>query len=257
MDISKLLKDVRQRLQMGQVELAEALGVSFATVNRWENGHFKPTPVALRALKQFCREKGIDYAQYDETEVQTLAVDLVLYCAKPRGELCDELFLDDYTEASAIAAEEGCLIEASLQMEEAKVATLSSAADFLFYNAFFRKMLTEADAPARFERYTKLKESCDLIVTYGITRDLSALLARFYRGEITDRALGACLSLYTAGQGYLLVSERARASLVLRHTYATDKAQGEDSDIAEVLKKYRREGYYFDEIVDTEKDRRR
>lgn len=33
-----LLKIIREYLNMSQTELAELLNISFATVNRWENG---------------------------------------------------------------------------------------------------------------------------------------------------------------------------------------------------------------------------
>ena len=32
------LREIRKKLSLGQEELASRLGVSFATVNRWENG---------------------------------------------------------------------------------------------------------------------------------------------------------------------------------------------------------------------------
>jgi DNA-binding transcriptional regulator YiaG len=41
--------------------LAHALGVSFATVNRWENGKTVPSKLAQRQFEQFCalkREQG-------------------------------------------------------------------------------------------------------------------------------------------------------------------------------------------------------
>jgi DNA-binding transcriptional regulator YiaG len=46
-DINRL----RRRLDMTQEELAAALGVTVGTVNRWENGHFRPSRLAEKALK--------------------------------------------------------------------------------------------------------------------------------------------------------------------------------------------------------------
>lgn len=43
---AELLKQLRSRLGLTQVELASRLGVSFATVNRWENGQTKPSPLS-------------------------------------------------------------------------------------------------------------------------------------------------------------------------------------------------------------------
>jgi len=52
------VKDVRQQLKLSQEELAHALGVSFATVNRWENGKSAPSKLAQRQFKQFCEEQS-------------------------------------------------------------------------------------------------------------------------------------------------------------------------------------------------------
>lgn len=45
-DYPKRIKDLRLRLGLTQVVLAEKLGVSFATVNRWENSQTKPSNLA-------------------------------------------------------------------------------------------------------------------------------------------------------------------------------------------------------------------
>ncbi len=54
------VKEVRRQLGLSQEELAHALGVSFATVNRWENGRTAPSKLALRQFEAFC-EKSRGY----------------------------------------------------------------------------------------------------------------------------------------------------------------------------------------------------
>jgi DNA-binding transcriptional regulator YiaG len=51
------VKEVRRQLELSQEELAHALGVSFATVNRWENGKTVPSKLAQRQFEQFCAQK--------------------------------------------------------------------------------------------------------------------------------------------------------------------------------------------------------
>ena len=41
-----LIKQIRAHLNMSQAEFAEHLNVTFATVNRWENGHSSPNKLA-------------------------------------------------------------------------------------------------------------------------------------------------------------------------------------------------------------------
>ena len=49
-----LLKSIRGQLHISQEDLARALGVSFATVNRWENGQAMPSKLAKVQLDAFC-----------------------------------------------------------------------------------------------------------------------------------------------------------------------------------------------------------
>ena len=51
MDFSYDIKKLREKLMVSQKELADLLGVSFETVNRWENKHHKPTYRCQRKLK--------------------------------------------------------------------------------------------------------------------------------------------------------------------------------------------------------------
>ena len=51
-DIATKLKRIRQRHGWSQEDLARELGVSFATVNRWENGKTKPSRLAQDKIKQ-------------------------------------------------------------------------------------------------------------------------------------------------------------------------------------------------------------
>lgn len=51
-NIAKELKKLRQQQGWSQEDLARNLGVSFATVNRWENGKTKPSRLAQEKIKQ-------------------------------------------------------------------------------------------------------------------------------------------------------------------------------------------------------------
>lgn len=59
MSFSEEVKNVRQKLGISQEELAHEVGVSFATVNRWENGNYKPSHLAKKAFEDFCHQKNI------------------------------------------------------------------------------------------------------------------------------------------------------------------------------------------------------
>ncbi|HDS16303.1 MAG TPA: XRE family transcriptional regulator [Proteobacteria bacterium] len=51
------VKKMRRQPAPSQEEPAHAIGVSFSTVNRWENGKTVPSKPALRQFEQFCALK--------------------------------------------------------------------------------------------------------------------------------------------------------------------------------------------------------
>jgi DNA-binding transcriptional regulator YiaG len=53
-DYPSLVKEVRRQLALSQEDLARELGVSYATVNRWENALSKPSKLARAQLDAFC-----------------------------------------------------------------------------------------------------------------------------------------------------------------------------------------------------------
>lgn len=53
-DLPAFLKEVRSQLALSQEGLARELGVSFATVNRWENAQVKPSKLAKAQFETFC-----------------------------------------------------------------------------------------------------------------------------------------------------------------------------------------------------------
>lgn len=57
-DLVHLVRETRERLELSQVKFAERLGVSFQSVNRWENGRTKPLPVALKQIEHLLHQMG-------------------------------------------------------------------------------------------------------------------------------------------------------------------------------------------------------
>jgi DNA-binding XRE family transcriptional regulator len=52
----ELVREVRRQLEISQEELAHKLGVSFATINRWENGKTTPFKLARGQFDAFCKK---------------------------------------------------------------------------------------------------------------------------------------------------------------------------------------------------------
>src|SRR5579883_765445 len=65
--VPALLRALRAKLNLTQEQLAERLGVSFATVNRWEGGSNEPQKAAREVITALAREAGIDI-EHDVSE---------------------------------------------------------------------------------------------------------------------------------------------------------------------------------------------
>ena len=57
-NIAEELKKLRQQQGWSQEDLARNLGVSFATVNRWENGKTKPSRLAVEKIQVVAKRKN-------------------------------------------------------------------------------------------------------------------------------------------------------------------------------------------------------
>ena len=66
MSFSSDIKKVRQKSLLSQEAFAQAVGVSFTTVNRWESGKCKPTFKTMKLIDEFCKAQGMDFNISDE-----------------------------------------------------------------------------------------------------------------------------------------------------------------------------------------------
>jgi DNA-binding transcriptional regulator YiaG len=64
--ISETIKAIRAELQMTQMDFAEAVHVSFSTVNRWENNKVIPNRMARALILDLCEKKNVNIALIEE-----------------------------------------------------------------------------------------------------------------------------------------------------------------------------------------------
>ncbi len=56
--LATLVRELRFRLGLTQEQFAAELGVTFVSVNRWENSKTQPSPMALRLMQLMLQEMG-------------------------------------------------------------------------------------------------------------------------------------------------------------------------------------------------------
>ena len=61
--VGELIKEIRILTSLTQEQLAVHLGVTYSTVNRWENGRGKPSPLAMWRIEEMLQ--GMDSAGQD------------------------------------------------------------------------------------------------------------------------------------------------------------------------------------------------
>jgi putative transcriptional regulator len=54
----ELVRELRNFLGLTQEKMAARLGVTFPTINRWENGRARPSPLALRQIEDLLTDLG-------------------------------------------------------------------------------------------------------------------------------------------------------------------------------------------------------
>ncbi len=57
-DMLRLVRELRERTGLTQEQFASKLGVTFPTINRWEHGRTRPSPLALKQIENLLRELG-------------------------------------------------------------------------------------------------------------------------------------------------------------------------------------------------------
>ena len=56
--MAKLVRELRELTGLTQEKFAAKLGVTFPTINRWENDRAKPSPLALEKIESLLRSLG-------------------------------------------------------------------------------------------------------------------------------------------------------------------------------------------------------
>ncbi len=57
-DIPRLIRELREMTGLTQEKFAARLGVTYPTINRWENGRAKPSPLAMKRIEDLLQDLG-------------------------------------------------------------------------------------------------------------------------------------------------------------------------------------------------------
>ena len=77
MNWKNAIRSLRRKMNLSQEEFAKKLGVSFATINRYENGHFEPTIKVKRKITALLDEYDV-YIEGDSFEISASKEEMMI-----------------------------------------------------------------------------------------------------------------------------------------------------------------------------------
>ena len=287
--MQNLIKQIRTYLNISQTELAEQLNVTFTTVNRWENGRAVPNKLAQAQLYDLCKAKAVPV--YDMTLSRIAdaakAVELeegrvLLYHGSKSGingsiqpisrKQCDfgSGFYMGTEPVQALTLicdfEKSKFYIVSVDMNELAQLDVPPDIDWAMLVAFHRGKMEKIKDTSFYNKYRSMAEKKDLVIGSIANDRMFFVIDNFFVGTITDAALVNSLSALQLGRQYVAVSQKACDAvriekeitishlerLFLQEVSAENRTKGV-SLANDICKNYRREGKFFDEILDEAK----
>lgn len=151
----------------------------------------------------------------------------------------------------------------SVDMEELNTCEIEVGLEWALLVAYNRGKMESVKQLPIYEYFSSFSKSYDMMIGYIANDRMFVVLDRFFNGEITDLALVNSLSALKLGKQYVALTDKAcgkikivREEKVSEEDREKQKQKSEEhrsKGIAlaeEMCRKYRREGRFFDEILE-------
>lgn len=275
-----IIKRIREEAGLTQEQFAGELGTTPVSINRWENGKTVLNSMAQKQLYQFCKAHSLNAAEMivEDYSWDGKSDKAILYHASRAGIMgkiapvsraeCDfgrgfYMGTNALQPLTLICAEKKPhFYTVELDFTGLRVLDLEIGMDWAMLIAYNRKQMESAVGTPIYERYSHLLDGYDVVSGYIANDRMYTELTNFFRGNITDIALLKCLAALDLGKQYVAVTEKACSRVkVLEDRSITGfelsvlqdrsvERRREGVTLAdEIVKQYRREGRYFDEII--------
>ena len=281
-----LIKQIREHLNMSQTEFSELLNVTFATVNRWENGRAVPNKLAQSTLYEICKENSVPV--YDITlnrianTTNTIALPanrMILYHGSKSGiegkiepksrSQCDfgrGFYMGtDPSQALTLICDyhKSKLYIVSVDLSELNTIEVPANIEWAMLVAYHRGRMEKIKGTALYEKYRDMSMDKDIIIGCIANDRMFYVIDNFFIGNVTDAALVGSLSALQLGKQYVAVTQkgcdavRIEAEVEISHLERLFMKEVAEANRAkgvslanDICKNYRREGLFFDEILE-------
>ena len=282
-----IIKQIREKMNMSQTEFGEKLGVSFSTINRWENGKAYPNNMAQLNILELAYSNNISVAELVYEKIKLLADAIpsekdrvILYHGSKSGiegkikpnsrAKCDFgrgfymgtipeqplTLICDYVDSKFYIL--------SFDMENLNSLELQPDVDWAMYVAFNRGKMESIKGSGLYKKYEKYSEKKDIVIGSIADDRMFFVLDNFFQGNVTDKALVESLSVLGLGKQFVAVSEKACRNIRIEKEVdlsllekksiekEAEKLRAEGiSKANEICRENRRKGKFFDEIIET------
>ena len=281
-----LIKQIREHLNMSQTELADLLNVSFATVNRWENGRAVPNKLAQTKLYEICKENAVSVYDIILEKIANAADSIslsegrvLLYHGSKSGiegkiepksrSQCDfgkGFYMGtDPSQALTLICDYDKSKYYIVSVDTADLNTIEVPADieWAMLVAYHRGRMEKIKGTSLYEKYRKMSENKDIVIGSIANDRMFYVIDNFFIGNITDAALVGSLSALQLGKQYVAVTQkgcdavRVEAEIELSYLERLFIQEVEEANRAKgvslansICRNYRREGLFFDEILE-------
>ena len=281
-----LIKKIRSHMNMNQTEFAELLNVTFATVNRWENGRALPNKLAQDKIYDLCKE--YDVPVYDmvleKIKEASGSIELdkgrvLLYHGSKAGiegtiapksrKQCDfgEGFYMGTEPSQALTLicdyESAKFYIVSISVDDLAVLDVPADLEWAMIVAYHRGRMEKIKGTPFYSKYQEMTKDKDLVIGSIANDRMFFVIDNFFIGNITDAALINSLSALELGKQYVAVTQKGCDSvriekeipisylekLFMKEVSEANRVKG-SSLSNDICRNYRREGLFFDEILD-------
>lgn len=285
-----LIKQIREYLNISQTELAGLLNVTFATVNRWENGRAIPNKLAQTTLYDICKENEVPVYDITLNRIAKAAEDvsltkgrILLYHGSKSGiegriepksrSQCDfgkGFYMGtDPSQALTLICDydKSKFYVVSVDTTFLNMIEVSADIEWAMLVAYHRGRMETIKGTPLYEKYRNLSMDKDIIIGSIANDRMFYVIDNFFIGNITDAALVGSLSALQLGKQYVAVTQKGcdaiqiEAEVELSHlerlfiqeVAEANRAKG-ISLANDICKNYRREGLFFDELLEKAKN---
>ena len=281
-----LIKQIRNYLNMSQAEFARSLNVTFATVNRWENGRAFPNKLAQTKLYDICKEDEVPVYDITLNRIARAAEDvsptkgrILLYHGskssiegriepKSRSQ-CDfgkGFYMGtDPSQALTLICDydKSKFYIVSIDLSDLDTIEVPADIEWAILVAYHRGRMEKIKGTSLYEKYRKMADNKDLVIGSIANDRMFYVIDNFFIGNVTDAALVGSLSALQLGKQYVAVTQKGCDAvrvevqvkifhlerLFMKEVAEANRAKGV-SLANDICKNYRHEGLFFDEILE-------